>query len=97
VIAEGETLSVDLSGLYLRPGSAMKLYSIRLNPLWLEAVGSVPQQAEGEPSDKRRVIFLKKLGLSFVCQLGRLDSQRCVVTQSKRCPGATCLKYRNTD
>jgi hypothetical protein len=33
----------------------MKLCSIRLGYLWLEAAGSGPQQAEVEPPDEKRV------------------------------------------
>jgi hypothetical protein len=33
----------------------MKLYSTHLVPLWLEAVGSGPQQVQGEPPDEKRV------------------------------------------
>jgi hypothetical protein len=44
-------------GLPLGSGSTMKLRSIRLGYLWLEAAGSGsgPQQAEVEPPDEKRV------------------------------------------
>jgi hypothetical protein len=42
-------------GLHLGSDSAMKLCSTRLGYLWLEAAGSGPQHAEGEPPDKQGV------------------------------------------